>query len=515
MNRTKTTTYNSITAFISIVFVYLANFIYRTLLIKVLGIQYAGITGLFGNILSIFSLSELGIGSAITVALYKALGNNDNNKIVSLLRFLKLTYKYVSIFILIVGLIFLPFITRIIKNDVSFTNIYVVYLLFLLNIVLSYAFFSYYQILIVADRKGYKLFFPQTIIPLITLIFQIIAMFLTHNFLIIIAISSINVFLSNLWMMKIVKNTYPYLYLNNKEMKLDNNEIEWLKSYIKASFFYKISEKIMYSTDGIVISTYLGLTELGFFSNYILIIDTIRTLVLAIIRPFTQAIGNLFVTAKKGYQEIMIDRLNFFNFWVTGFCTICFAVLLNPFIEIWLGTEFQVEKKVYYLLIINFYIEFMQNFIMMYRDACGLNIYGRFRPLITAIINIVLSILFVQSIGLAGVLLGAFISRMITIFWYEPFLVYDRVIKKAPTKYFFSYIFNTLIVLLCIFLIKILFNYFWKHTIITFAYGLLLCLVIPNLIYWLIYRKNKNYLYYIQYFKSFFKGKFEEINTDK
>ena len=51
----------------------LLNFIVRTVFIRTLGEQAVGLNGLFTNILSIMSLSELGFGAAVVTHMYQPL----------------------------------------------------------------------------------------------------------------------------------------------------------------------------------------------------------------------------------------------------------------------------------------------------------------------------------------------------------------------------------------------------------------------------------------------------------
>lgn len=55
--------------------------------------QYVGVSGLFTDILSVLSFVELGIGSAITYALYKPLAENDEEKLGKLMHFYKWAYR--------------------------------------------------------------------------------------------------------------------------------------------------------------------------------------------------------------------------------------------------------------------------------------------------------------------------------------------------------------------------------------------------------------------------------------
>ena len=80
------------------------KFVLRTVFIYTLGMQYVGVSGLFTDILSVLSFVELGIGSAITYALYKPLAENDEEKLGKLMHFYKWAYRIVALVILICGL---------------------------------------------------------------------------------------------------------------------------------------------------------------------------------------------------------------------------------------------------------------------------------------------------------------------------------------------------------------------------------------------------------------------------
>ena len=62
------------------------GFVTRSVFIYTLGVNYLGLNGLYTNILSLLSLAELGIGSAITFSLYKPIAEHDNKKIKALMQ---------------------------------------------------------------------------------------------------------------------------------------------------------------------------------------------------------------------------------------------------------------------------------------------------------------------------------------------------------------------------------------------------------------------------------------------
>ena len=124
---------------IKTVITYILQFVLRTVIIYTLGVEYVGLNGLFSNILGCLSLAELGFGTAIVVSMYKPVAENDEETVKSLLRLYKKVYAIISVIVFVLGLAITPFLSFLIKTGVpENTNIYVVYLLLLLNTCVSY-----------------------------------------------------------------------------------------------------------------------------------------------------------------------------------------------------------------------------------------------------------------------------------------------------------------------------------------------------------------------------------------
>ena len=136
----------------------ITQFISRTVFIYVLGAEYLGLNGLFSNILSLLSLAELGIGSAISFYLYKPIAENDKERIKTLLSFYKVCYRVIGLTIIVIGLMVCPILPRIVnfKQNVP-VNLYLVYVLYLLNIAMTYLVYAYKQALPLANQEQYKI----------------------------------------------------------------------------------------------------------------------------------------------------------------------------------------------------------------------------------------------------------------------------------------------------------------------------------------------------------------------
>ena len=154
MSRTKSSFINFITAVIGQTFGLLANFISRIFFVRILGSEFLGLNGLFTNILTVLSLAELGVGTAITYSLYDPLAKKDNSKCLMLMQLYKKVYIFIGFFILIIGCLFTPFLKFVINDMPDINNINLIYILFVINTAVSY-FFSYKRNLIIADQNRF------------------------------------------------------------------------------------------------------------------------------------------------------------------------------------------------------------------------------------------------------------------------------------------------------------------------------------------------------------------------
>ena len=126
----------------------LASFFTRKIFVLVLSKEYLGLDGTFSSVLTLLSLTELGIGAAITYSLYQPLAEEDRKQIVSLMNLYKKAYRIISIVIIILGICFIPFLTRLIKDIPNIPHIYNIYLFFVLNTAVSYLYVYNQRLLI-------------------------------------------------------------------------------------------------------------------------------------------------------------------------------------------------------------------------------------------------------------------------------------------------------------------------------------------------------------------------------
>ena len=167
--------------YVCTVVTYFFGFIMRTAVIIILGENYAGIGGLFANILGVLSFAELGIGTAMNYSLYRPIASNNTEKIKSLMKFYKKAYSTVAFVIAVSGLMLLPFLKYLVNDPGEVGDIRLYYVIYLFTTVTSY-FVSYKYSYVNAKQDNYVVSIVGMVSSSLTYIFQIFVLILTKQF---------------------------------------------------------------------------------------------------------------------------------------------------------------------------------------------------------------------------------------------------------------------------------------------------------------------------------------------
>ena len=475
------------------------GFISRTVFIKCLAAEYLGVNGLFTNILSVLSLAELGVGNAIIYALYKPLADKDEKKISELMNFYAKAYKIIGILIIMVGIILTPFLKYLIKDVPNISeSIYVIFFFYLFNTAITY-FFSYKNSIITADQKNYIALIISYIIAIVQTILQIGVLIITRNFILYLIVQSLCSLIYNIVISITADKLYPFLN-RNKKQKLDKNFKKELVINIKALMIVKLSGVLVNNTDNIIITCFSGLSAVGLCSNYNMLISVISSILNQIFSGITASIGNLNAKESKEKQKDFFDIINFANFWLYGFAVIGIIIMSNDIIKVWIGDRFILPIHIPIILGVNFYMVGMQNAVWTYKNTLGLFRYGKYILVFTAGINLLLSVILGSYMGLFGILLATAISRILTNSWYDPYVVFKYGLNSSVKNYFIRY-FKFLGILAIGVVVTFYITSFIEVTgISTLILKLVICFIIPNIIFILIFCRTKEYKYFMRIF---------------
>lgn len=495
-SRTSKSIRNSIVAIFEEGATSILQFICRTVFIYTLGKEYLGYNGLFSDILTLLSLTELGVSTAIIYSMYKPAAEQNFKKLSALLNIYKKLYNTIGIIIAIVGLCLTPFLGFFISGISISNEVIVIYLLYLLNSVVSY-FFVYKKSILITDQKNYIISIIYILSIGVQNLLQIIFLLITKSFIVYLIIQVLCTFGNNLATSIYVDKHYPWLKEYKKE-KLDKKSKENIKKNIKAMFVSKLSSAVVTSTDNILISKFVSTIVLGIYSNYTLFTSLIRTIFGKIFEALTGSIGNLVVLETKEHVYSTFKKIWFVNFWLISFSSVSLFVCINPFIQLWAGKGYLLSMDIVIIVCVNLYMRFIRNTFLTFLDTYGLFQELRWKCIFEAVINFAVSLILVVplKLGVFGVLLGTFISNISTNFWYEPYLIYVKKFKVPLKEYFKQFSVYFVVTVLTGLFLSIICNIItvfggWINLIIR----VVVCVICINLIYVSIFHKTYEFAY--------------------
>lgn len=494
ITRTEYSVRNTSIGMISSVAAMLIGYLLRVVFTHTMSESYVGLNGLFTDVVSILSFSELGIGSAIMYALYRPVAEGDVEKQKSLMRLLRNFYMLVVALVAVLGGALMPFMRLLIKDYSDVGNVLLIYILYLINTACSYL-LVYKKTLLDAQQKMYIGVFFQTLSWIVQDVFKIIALAVWHNFILFLLIGIAFTLLGNLVISVAADRCCPYL--KEKEVTpLPKEEKKKIYKNIRAMMMHKLGDVVVNNTDNLILSACVGLLSVGSYSNYYLVLTSVRQVMNQVYQGITASVGNLGVTEDEKQVEKVFDIALFIGQWLSGFVFICLFEILDPFVRLSFGEKYLFSRSVVFVLCLNFYLNCLQNAAHTFKDSIGLFRHDRYKAIAQAGLNIVLSLILVKSMGVAGVFLGTTVSMLFTTFWVEPYVLYKHGFKSSCGKYFLRVGMYAVLMaavtlitdFLCRMAVRSVGNLYAEIIV-----RLLLCVTVPNALLALIYFRTEHF----------------------
>lgn len=489
MSRIQKLKKNIIYGYASSIISVILGFISRTVFIYILNESYLGVYSLFTNVLGVLSFADLGLGTAMNFALYKPVADDDKNTIKSLMLFYKKSYRKIAGVITIIGIGIIPVLQFIVKDPGDVGNIYVYYLIFLFNTVSTY-FVSYKFALVNAEQKNYVITRIDMIVNTINLTINIIVLLIFKNFLIYLLSSSIILLFRAMFLSFYLNKEYPYL-MEKDVLELSQTQIAPIKKNVNALIFHKFAEVAIYQTDNIIISSFINVTTVGRIANYNILITSVNTFIHMIFNSATSSFGNLVAEGDLIKNLKTFKIYNFINFWIYGFSSISFYLLLTPFITLWIGDSSLIDGWSVFLICVSNYFLGQRTSFLNFKTAFGQFYDDKYAALIAAIINLVVSVVMVNLIGLPGIYIGTLVSGLFESI-VRPIISYQKITDDNISNYFKELISYALVtgftMLVTKYIIKLLIP---NVTLLGFIGMCFIVLFSVNIQFWLYYRSSK------------------------
>ena len=493
-SRTEFATLNTSIALAIQPFSVIIGFINRTVFIHFLGVTYLGLSSYLTSIVSILSLAELGIGEAMSYALYSPLVREEHGKINAFMILFKKLYRIIGISIFVFGGILSLFLPNLIKDYTINSELYWIFFLFIFNSGSSY-FFAYKRTLLYVDQRNYVMNLLNFGLNTLRVFLQIAVIIFTQNFIFYLLIETILNIIGNVIMSYIVDQLYNYLF--NKEITpINQEEKEKFIRNIKGNTLGSIGEKIVFQTDSILMAKFINLAAIGIYGNYTYVLGFVSMIVNTVMGSITSSIGNLIHSEDTTLEAKIsfLKKYQFIAFSLIYFASIGYLLFVHPFIIIWLGENLSFNQWTEIIIVINFFLTAYRQPNLVLISVQGLSYEQNKKVIVEILLNIFLSLFFllILDLGVAGILLGTIGSTLLTCTWYEPYSVFKYGLKTSSKNYFRTMIQHFILAGLSILLFSLLDYYFLIQ--LDFIYSLVIKIIlylIVLVIYILIFRNHE------------------------
>ncbi|MBR4720598.1 MAG: oligosaccharide flippase family protein [Clostridia bacterium] len=507
-SRTKNSIFNIITGFGGQIIYAALNFVCRTVFIKTLGAEYLGINGLFSDILSLFSLAELGFDTAISFRLYKPIAENDEVKIRQYVKMFRNVYKVVGLVIVCCGLTMVPFLRIFIKDYDKLSGLGInatfIFILFLTQNASSYLFLAYRSIVITAHQKQYLLSVAGYVINLVNSIVKVLVLIFTHSFIAYIITITAQIILQSLINAAIATKAYPQYFIKEKTKLSKEEKVELYKD-CGALLVYKINNVVIKATDNLVLSSFVGLTIVGLYSNYLMLFNAIHGVLHIMFRSVKASMGDLFASDEIEKKHSFFEIMNFITILLYGTAAVGIAITSNELIDCWIGDKYVVPQPLPMLIGLELLFTGLKLNLAQIRNVSGVFKQMWYRPVIGSIINVVSSIILVQYWGISGVITGTVLAAIFANFMVDPRVIYKYSFQGVkPVKRYYSknILFIIILMLICAVDFVICENLVTGYGIISLAIHMLICAVSVPATFVLIFWKTHECVYIRQKVRS-------------
>lgn len=470
----------------------LLPFLMRTVMIHYMGMQYLGLNSLFSSILHILNLAELGVGSAMVFSMYKPIVEDDTETICALMGLYRRYYRIIGLLIGVVGILLTPAIPHLISDEIpSELNIYVLYWMNLGATVLTYWLFAYKNCLLQAHQRNDRVSAVSMTTGILQCLLQLIVLIFCRSYYLYLVVALMTQVLNNLGTAYVANKMYPEY---SPRGSLSREETKKINGKIRDLFTGKLGSVILNSADSVVISAFLGLAILAVYQNYYFILTAVIGVIEIMLQSVMAGLGNSFVIETKEKNLLDLKKFTFLFLWVVGICVCCFLGLYQPFMELWVGTNLMLPFTMVICFALYFGVYCLNRLLNVYKDAAGLWHEDRFRPLVTALVNLTLNLLWVKPFGVYGILLSTVASIVLVGI---PWLLRNIFTTVFPRNALWGYIrqlmgfllvivfAGTLTVLACM-PVK---GNLW----IVLPVRLVICVIVPNLLFLLIYHRSAQF----------------------
>lgn len=417
----------------------------RPIFLKYLGPEVQGMQVTMGNIFSMMSIAELGLGSAVAFMLYKPLYDRDTESINEIISILSWFYRKLAFIIIGIGgvlILFFPYIFGVLKPmQAPLWYAYATFGVSMIGTVAGYL-VNYRSIIFGADQRGYRLsintqgfYIARSIVQMLILIY------LPNPFIYFLGVELIMVVIRTVILERMLRLDYPWLNPKPRLGKSLLAKYPLILEKTKQIFAHKLGGIVFSNTTPLVIFAYVDFITVSAYQNYMILYSNLGVIVNSVFNSIGAGVGSLVAEGNinkiKRFLWEYITLKNYFSTLV-AFAVYHFAQHLIP---LWLGDrpEYLLSQTVVVWIAVNIYVVMSRGPLEAFLNAKGM--YSDvWAPIAETIINIAASVALGYFFGIAGALGGVILSTLIIIYGWKSYFLFRKGFGWSALDYWRGYI---------------------------------------------------------------------------
>ena len=414
----------------------------RRLLIQYAGNDANGLHAFYLGVMGFLTVAELGVGDAISYAMYRPIVECREAEVAALYQLFRRAYRIIAAVIFGMGLALIPLLPRLVKGYAALNvDLEKTYFLMLVSVVMTYLFGAETS-LINAHKRNYVTAGISFLSAMVQYGLQAAVLVHTGSFenylYCVIAAAGLQWLLTRM----AVRKSYNSI-LRCSPQRLGTEQRKSLAANIRAMFLHRLGYALVNSVDSMVISALLGVSLLGKFSNYTIIVTAMLSVISLVFTPLTSTVGHMLVSCRKQAEE-SFWHFSTVNYLIGVIFFLGYYAVADPLIALLFGQGLEMGAAVVFAVTVNYFVQFMRDTNHLYRSASGAFYYDRWKPLAEGIFNLILSVVFTLLLkgrfgaeaGAAGVILATIITNLMICHIVEPYVIF-RHIFHAPVRRFY------------------------------------------------------------------------------
>ena len=441
---------NSIYAMTLYVVLAVLGILIRQAFTRHLPIELLGLEGLFTNVIALLSIAELGISTVVSYGLYREIATKNEDEVNMLMSIYRYIYLIIGTLVALIGVIlffFLPWIVR--DNSIDWYYVQFVYVVQICTVLSTY-FLAYRRTLFTADQKDYICVRIDLVCSFAANLIKFAAIIVWESYTMY-ALSALGFnILANLIISHRLGREYPFLHT----VRVTIQDLRQRKFFvdIKNFLIHKLSYLVYFGTDSIIISSFLGLRTAGLVANYVLLCDGVYKLLYKMLQGIIPSVANLVYTDDREKIYRVYRMLDFGYFLMGGYIACIYFIVLQPFVALFFGAEFLLNDAYVMALAVNVFLGMQFENAYNFRSTHGVFENDRGYMVLSAVTNLILSMILVQHLGVVGVMIGTIAGLGFIVYGRVQF-VFRVIFQRSMKAYLWKHAWWSIVVLLEILLI--------------------------------------------------------------